>query len=41
MKELNKVMPSLAYSLLHDESMPKLDFHEYGTFTPEDVYKVA
>lgn len=41
MKELNKAIPELAFSILHDESLPKLDFQLFGTFTPDDVYKVC
>ena len=26
MKELNRAIPELAYAILHDESMPNLDF---------------
>lgn len=34
-------MPKLAYTVLHDEKMVDLDFHKFGTFSPQDIFKTA
>ena len=40
-RELNKIMPKLAFTVLHDVQLTELDFHKFGTFTPEDLLKAA
>lgn len=41
MVELNRVLPQVPHAILHDETLPELDFKVYGTFTPEDVLVLA
>jgi len=38
---LLKTLPKFAYTVLHDEHLPKLDYNQFGVYTPEDIVKTA